>query len=265
LGGVLAGVGETSGALARCAHVAAIMSAAAFVATLVLLRESHGPEHRAHAATHVRSNRWQIMNRPVLRELLTATFLFVAGIAMFQSTFTVWSATALGVTPRVLGIILGATGVLSVAVQGGAIGPLTRRFGAPRLTRAGAALCTVSLALLVFAHTLSGTYVSLAIMTLGGAVFVPSISTLVAATASSVERGAVLGVFQSASSFGRVAGPFLATVVIRATSVKWPFAVAAAISLGALGVLRLERAADAAGTVAAAQEIVPLSAEDAKS
>ncbi len=250
LGGILAGAGESGGSLARTAHAAAIMSALAFTATLFLLRESHGAEHRAQARLQKRPSRWQIMNRPVLRELLAATLLVVAGVAMFQSTFVVWSAEALGVTPRVLGVILGVTGIVSVSIQGGGIGPLTRRFGAGGLTRGGAVLCALSMFLLLFASTLPGTYLPLGVFAVGGAIFVPSISTLVAATAGPTERGAVLGVFQSASASGRVVGPFLASAVVRAGSLKWPFAAGALISLGALGVLRLEHAAEKSGAAA---------------
>ena len=246
LGGLIAGTGDTSGALARCAHVAAIMSTAAFIATLGLLKESHGHARRAQAATQPRSNRWQIMNRPILRELLGATLLVVAGVAMFQSTFTVWSAQVLGITPRGLGVILGATGIVSVSIQGGAIGPLTRRFGTSKLTRAGAAFCGIAIFLLFFSRTLPGTYVPLTIFAVASAIFVPSISTLVAGTAGPTERGIVMGVFQSASSMGRVVGPFLASAVVNAAGLKWPFAAGAAISLGALGLLRVERAADVA-------------------
>ncbi len=246
LGGFLAGAGDSAGSLARCAHAAALMSAAACLSTVFFLRESHGPAERAHATRLPRPNRWQLMKRPVLRELLGATLLVVAGVAMFQSAFTVWSAKALGVTPRMLGALLGAAGVLSVIIQGGAIGALTRRFGTARLTAAGAVFCALAMAGLLFAASVPGTFAPIALYAIGSAIFVPSISTLVAATAGATERGAVLGVFQSASATGRVVGPFLASAVVRLAGLKWPFAVGAAISLGALGVLRLEPAGEPA-------------------
>lgn len=252
LGGVLAGEGSTAGSLARCAHVAALMSALACLSTIAFLRESHGPAQRARARRQPRVNRWQLMRRPVLRELLGATLLVVGGVATFQSAFTVWSASALAITPRMLGALLGAAGLISVLVQGGAIGPLTRRFGSGRLSGAGATFCALSMAVLFFATTLPGTYLPLALYAVGSALFMPSMSTLVAATAAATERGVVLGVFQSASATGRVVGPFVASAVVRLGGLRWPFAVGAAISLGALGLLRAGGPAEV--TAAAVQE-----------
>lgn len=232
IGGVLAGDGRGDNSLSRVAHVAAALSATAFLMTLAFLKESHGPEHRAHAARHPRPGRWALMRRPVLRELLGATLLVVAGVAMMQSTFTMWSADSLGVLPRQLGVVLGMTGIISVTVQAAAIGKLEKRFGSERLTRAGAMICAVCMTLLPFAQSLPQAFVPLAIFAFGGAMFVPSVSHLVTRTAGPMERGAVLGVFQSASSMGRVVGPFLASGIAGAAGLRWPFAAGALVALG---------------------------------
>jgi MFS family permease len=87
----------------------------------------------------------------------------------------------------------------------------------------------------------------LAIFAIGSAIFTPSISTLVSHTAGSHERGAVMGVFQSSSSLGRVLGPFIASGVAALLGLRWPFVAGAVASLGGMALLRHAPASTLAG------------------
>ena len=238
LGGVLAGRSREGANLSLTAHAAAAMSAVAFIMTYFLLKESHGPEQRAHAALHPRVDRLALITRPILRELLGASLAVVAGVAMMQSTYTLWGAAALGLGPRDLGIVFGFVGVVSVSIQAGAIAALDRRFGAVRLTRAGTICCALAMAMLPLSPSVAVSLVPLALFAGGSAIFMPSITTLVSRTAGPAERGAVMGVFQSASALGRVMGPFVASAVAAMTGLRWPFVAGAAVSLGGLALLR---------------------------
>lgn len=239
LGGLLAGGGDEGNNIARVAHAAAVMSAIAFVATAAILKESHGPEHRAIAKARPERAKWgEIVTRPALRDLMVLTLVVVGAVAMLQSTFSVWGAESLGLSPRTLGVLFGYLGVLSVTVQGGLIGPLTRQYGAERLTRWGIVLLAISLAVTPLASTVAQTLVPMGLYAVGSALFVPSVSTLVATKAGPEERGAVLGTFQGFSSLGRVIGPFLASIVAGPLGLRSPFWFGAVISLGGLWFLR---------------------------
>lgn len=239
LGGLLAGGGDEGGDIARVAHAAAFMSALAFLSTFFTLKESHGPEHRAAVHAVKRSGQWkEILARPALRDLLVATLVVIGAVAMLQSTFSVWGAEELGMGPRRLGVLFGYLGVISVTIQLGGIGPLTRAFGAHGLTFTGILLLTLALTLMPFARTTNQTLGPLALYAVGSALFVPSISSLVANAAGPRERGAVLGVFQGMSSLGRVIGPFSASVIATWFGLKAPFWVAAAVCLGGAWIAR---------------------------
>ena len=153
----------------------------------------------------------------------------------FQSTLALWTADRLGVGPRTLGWIYGFVGVISVAVQAGIIGKLTKRFGAASLTRTGALLIGIGMAGLPLVHAMPWLLVALAVFGVGSALFNPSMSGLVATAAAPHERGAVLGAYQGAASLGRVIGPFAASGVARIGTLSWPFVLGAAVSL--LGVV----------------------------
>jgi len=119
---------------------------------------------------------------------------------------------------------------VSVVVQAGAIGALTRRFGAERLTRAGAICIGVGMACVPPVHSMIPLLAALALFSVGSALFNPSMSGLVAGAAESHERGAVLGAYQGAASLGRVIGPLAGSVVAFGLSLDWPFMIGAGVS-----------------------------------
>ncbi len=239
IGGMLAGAHpEDSTGFARVAYGAAVLSLVAFVLTLIKLPESLPPEKR-HSPATVRTGMGTYFVRPVLRDLLLSTIIVVAAVALLQSTIALFTADRLRVGPRTLGWIYGFVGVVSVVVQAGVIGPLTIRFGAQSLTRAGALLVAVGMAAIPFAHTMGGLLVALGLFGVGSALFSPSMSGLVATAAEPHERGSVLGAYQGAASLGRVIGPFAASGVASASSLSMPFLVGAVVSLG--GALLIHR------------------------
>lgn len=231
IGGLLAGTNEDDGsALARVAYGSAVLSLVAFVLTYFRLPESLAVEKRASRATK-RAGLVTYFTRPVLRDLLLATIIVIAAVALLQSTLALWAAERLGVGPRTLGWIYGFVGAISVAVQVGAIGKLTARFGAQRLTRAGAVCIGVGMAFIPPTTSIPWLLAALAMFGIGTALFNPSMSGLVAGVARPHERGAVLGAYQSAASLGRVLGPFAASGIARISSLSWPFVVGAVVSV----------------------------------
>ncbi len=231
LGGTLGGGDAATANIERVALAAALMSLAAFVATF-RLRESHGAEHQERAAAQPRGLQWRLLSRPDLRDLFAVTLIVVGAVSMLQGTFSLFSASHLGVSPRHLGFVFAFIGVLAVGVQGGLIGRLTARFGPELLTRYGTLLVAFSLVLIPFAPNVWIALVPMGLYGIGSALFSPSISALVSRTAGPSERGAVLGVFQGVSSLGRVVGPMAASGVAAVAGLRVPFWVAATISLG---------------------------------
>jgi MFS family permease len=76
----------------------------------------------------------------------------------------------------------------------------------------------------------------------GSAMLNPTFSNLVAGLSDADERGAALGAYQSAASFGRVIGPFTASGVATVSNLSWPFAVGAVVSLVGIALVRLAQA-----------------------
>ncbi len=239
LGGALGGGDPGSANFSRVAFAAAFMSALAFAATLVRLRESHGEEHRTGADEHQKGMRWRLLARHDLRRLLTVTLIVVGAVSMLQGTFSLWAADDLGVSPRNLSFVFAFIGVIAVTVQGVFIGKLSARFGPEQLARTGIVLLVVALVFIPFAPNVWLALLPMGFYGVGSALFSPSISNLITRTAGARERGAVLGLFQGTSSLARVIGPMASSGITALAGLRVPFWVAALVtSVGAVMIHR---------------------------
>jgi DHA1 family tetracycline resistance protein-like MFS transporter len=248
LGGLLAGNDAAGDGLVRVAWGAAVLSMIAFVLTLVKLLESLSDTLRAASRSKPRRKLGAYFARPALREVLITTIVVIGAVAMFQSTLALWAAQYLGVGPRTLGWIYVFVGVVSVLVQVWFTAPLTKRFGAYTLAQAGIILVAIGLGAVPPSASIPWLLLALGIFGVGSAILNPTFSNLVAGLSGADERGAALGAYQSAASFGRVLGPFLASGVATVSTLSWPFVVGAAVAVA--GVPLIVRARGVAGTVA---------------
>ncbi len=238
LGGVLAGNDAAGDGLVRVAWGAAVMSMIAFVLTLVRLPESLSSDVRATSRSRPRPKLAEYFSRAGLRQVLLTTIVVIAAASMLQSTLALWAAEDLGMGPRTLGLVYMFVGIVSVVVQVGLTGPLTKRFGAYTLAQIGIVLMSAGMFAIPVSRQMSLLLISLGVFGVGSAILNPTFGNLVAGLAGSHERGAALGAYQSASSLGRVIGPFTAAGVAVISNLSWPFVVGAVVSLGGLVLVR---------------------------
>jgi MFS family permease len=96
-------------------------------------------------------------------------------------------------------------------------------------------MVAAALAVVPFLRSAWLTLIPMGMYAVGAAIFMPSMSTMVAETAAPHERGAVLGAFQGMGSLGRVLGPLLASATAAVAGLNAPFVVAAGVAvLGAI-------------------------------
>ena len=110
--------------------------------------------------------------------------------------------------PRQVGYVFAYVGVLSAVMQGGLIGPLTRRFGEERLLLRGLALIARRAAAAAARARRSRCWSrASAALALGMGAMQPSLNSLISRRAGREEQGEVMGVAQSVGSLSRVLGP----------------------------------------------------------
>jgi DHA1 family tetracycline resistance protein-like MFS transporter len=243
LGGVLAGNDPATADLRTPGFLACGLSLSALLGVVFLLKESLPAGLRGAARRRSRGAALlDALGRPVLSRLIAMFFLVILAFAGMESTFALWAMRQYGWGPAQVGYVFTFVGVLSAAMQGGAIGPLTRQFGEERLLLAGLALIGSGLLALPFATTLPVLLVAVAGLALGMGGMQPSLNSLISRRAGREEQGEVMGVAQSVGSLSRVLGPLAAGALFadlgRASPFLWGAALVAAALLLGLPLLR---------------------------
>jgi MFS family permease len=183
---------------------------------------------------------------PRLRRLVLILFLFMLGFTMMEATLTLFIEARIG-TPnhadlvRRVGYLFGFIGVIQVALQGGLVGILARKFGEPRLLVTGCVLAMISLGSVPLVRSWGALYLVALGLAAAGGLAQPSVASLISRAASADRQGGTLGVSQSASSLARVLGPVLAGALFQQISPGAPYVLAALLALAAAACVRLTR------------------------
>ncbi|MBT4739459.1 MAG: MFS transporter [Rhodospirillaceae bacterium] len=243
IGGLLAGPNPQATNFLLIAMLAAGLCLFAVLVTIVSFRETHPKEKRSAKPVSLRlislKGAGRYLTLPVLGVLIGLNFMFVAGASMMDSTFALYAFKEHGFGPNDIGFLFTYMGIVMAIVQGGTIGPLTRRFGDAQVLRAGLFIYTIGLGLMVVATGLYSVLLSLTFLTIGNALFVPASSSLASQHAPGSEQGAALGVFQAAGNLGRVLTPAFSGVIFASYGTTAAFIVAIALLLPTFFLIRL--------------------------
>lgn len=156
------------------------------------------------------ARRWQALPRGPVLVLCVASFVFVFAMSQLETVFAFLMLDRFGWDAHQVAGILVMMGLISAAIQGGAIRRLAARFGERRLMVTGTVLLAPSLALVPAMDSIVWLLVPLAISSVGRALVQPSLLSLVSRAAAVHERGRVMGTFQSSGSLARMTGPLAA-------------------------------------------------------
>jgi MFS transporter, DHA1 family, tetracycline resistance protein len=147
------------------------------------------------------------LKRPVVGPLLLLRFLFGLAFATFQSIFALYAQYKLALTSDKTGYILAYVGVLSVIVQGGLIGPLTKRYQENKLIITGLWLMSFSLLAWAFVPNLITLLIIMLPLALSGGVLGTVIQAAITRAVQPQEIGGMLGISGSLESMTRVLAP----------------------------------------------------------
>ncbi|TAL04464.1 MAG: MFS transporter, partial [Rhodospirillaceae bacterium] len=238
IGGVLGGKDLVSANFFLPAMTATAITLVATVGAQFALKESLTPEVRARMTQRPKAplpDRLRtIFARGALIMLMATGFLTVTGWAQFETVFALWANKILSYGPEEIGFVLTFIGIITVMIQGGAIGPLTRRFGERRIAYGSLILLAAGYLVMAGAIALPQTLVACAILAAGFGLFNPSLPSLVSQEAEDHERGVVLGTYQGLTSLSRAIGPAFSGVVFARLGAAAPFLVGVGLMVPAL-------------------------------
>lgn len=230
LGAALAGGDPATADFRTPALLSATLAVAAFVLGLVLLPESRRPGSVPKAAPGRNLRR-------ILAELhypnlpLITAILFLIGIVFvsMESTIALWSAEALEWGPRQVGYLFTFAGIVAIIVQGGLIGPLSRRFGEARLVVGATVLLGFGMALVPLSQGLPLLLVAIACLAAGFGLGNPSLHSLISRLSHAERTGGALGLGQAANSLARVVAPPCAGFLFETLGRGAPYVAGAAV------------------------------------
>jgi DHA1 family tetracycline resistance protein-like MFS transporter len=189
--------------------VAGALSGAAFLYGLFVLPESLAPEKRMPFS-------WRRAN-PVGAMMLLKRHAELAGLAavnfllyfahhVFSAVFVLYAGLRYGWGPWQVGALLALVGVLDMIVQGGLVGPASRRFGDRATMVFGLCGGTVGIALMGWAPTGVAFILAMFPNALWG-LAMPTLQSLMTRRVGESEQGQLQGANMSVASIAGVASP----------------------------------------------------------
>jgi DHA1 family tetracycline resistance protein-like MFS transporter len=227
IGGALAGADPATADYQTPSFAAAGLSFAALFLTMLFLKESLPTETRQRAAHETKKlpivQLLQYFRSPQTGMLIFLSFLATFVFAGMESTFAMWSERTHQWGPAQNGYLFAFVGILIAAIQGGLIGPMTRRYGEARMVLVGALALATGLAMIPFSQNLYVLFFAMAVLAVGFSIMTPTLNSLISLQADDTEQGAVMGAARSATTLSRVLGPVFAGFVFWVLGKDWPY------------------------------------------
>jgi DHA1 family tetracycline resistance protein-like MFS transporter len=147
----------------------------------------------------------------VLAGLSLANFFAQLAHVVLPSVFVLYATYRYGWDAKTVGLTLALVGICSMVVQGGAIGPIVKRFGERRALFLGFACGAVGFFIYGVAPTGPLFWVGIPVMSLWG-VAGAAVQALNTRLVSPEQQGQLQGATNSVSSISQMLGPFLFTL-----------------------------------------------------
>jgi DHA1 family multidrug resistance protein-like MFS transporter len=141
--------------------------------------------------------------------LLILAFLLAFALANMESVLALYGGKKFAMGPSEIGLLMGGLGITSVIMQGGVIGPLTRRFGETRVIQSGLIIGIAGFLCMALLPFKWGLVVGALVFNLGNVLLSPSVTSLISKRAKT-GQGEAMGLNNSFQALGRGIGPLWA-------------------------------------------------------
>ncbi|MBN1178417.1 MAG: MFS transporter, partial [Anaerolineae bacterium] len=217
------------------AFVAVVLAALNLIGVVLLLPESLTDAQRAAAAQNPRRAFTaralvEALRRPRFGPLLNIRFFYNLAFTLFTANFSLYTLYRLQLTDQSTSYVLTYVGMLSVLVQGFAIGWLTRRFEERRLIFAASALMGVALLAWAIVPNVPLLLVVLAPLSLAGSVLNTITNSAVTKSIYPEEIGGAMGLSAALDSLTRVIAPLAGGLLLGRLG-AWSLGVAGALMM----------------------------------
>ncbi len=233
IGGVLSRWGYSVPALA-----AAGLATLNLLGVIAFLPESLTEERKAELAREKKRALISIpamleeLSKPRVGPLVSIRLFYALASALFQTMFTLWAKDRLGLNAQTTSYLLAYVGLLSVIVQGGLIGQLTKRFSEPKLIAWGALIQGVSLLAWAFTPSVPVLMLVMIPAAFSTGVLNTVINSAITRAVPPHEVGGALGIAGAFESLSRIISPSVGGWLLGSIGTWAPGVVAAIIMAG---------------------------------
>ncbi|MCX8052091.1 MAG: MFS transporter [Chlorobi bacterium] len=232
IGPALGGFLKAHVGLAAVGYVPSLLSLLNALAAWIRL-----PEPPRHAAPQARASFVESIRtaaaHPVRGRLVLLSFAYWLAFVMMQISFALFANERYGWREDAIGGVFALVGIIGAGIQGGAIGPLVRRYGETSLLKAGLVCFSIGMTALPWMPAPIPVLAILALMAAGSALVNPTMNALLSQSADPSGQGAVLGLSQSAASLARIVGPIVG-MTLYGIRHELPYLAAGAIGVACL-------------------------------
>jgi DHA1 family tetracycline resistance protein-like MFS transporter len=194
------------------AFAAAGLSFLSMALTFFLL---HEPERKAPASREFSVKALKrAFAHPTIGLLLTMVFTFGLAFAMFQTSFALFASARFGFDVQQTALVLTYVGVLSVIMQLVVVKRVVKRLGENRSIMVTMASLALGLVLMAAVQNPWMLIVVMPILSFGGGVTIPVLTSLISKSVDRAEVGGMLGISTSVDSLSRVAAPILGNALL---------------------------------------------------
>ncbi len=233
IGGVLSRWGYSVPAFA-----AAGLATLNLLGVIAVLPESLTAERKAELATQKKRALISVtamleeLNKPRVGPLMTIRLLYALAAALFQTMFTLWAKDRLSLNAQTTSYLLAYVGLLSVIVQGGLIGQLTKRFSEAKLIAWSVVVQAIALLAWAFTPSVPALLVVLIPLAFSTGVLNTVINSAISRAVPPHEIGGALGTAGALESLSRVVSPSVGGWLLGALGAWAPGVLGAVIMAG---------------------------------
>jgi MFS family permease len=152
--------------------------------------------------------------QPRLRVVVLRQFLFVFAVVYFLADFALYLHHALNYDVASVSWLLASAGVVGGVVQGVFVAPLAEKIGDRAVGQIGFLCGFAAYDLIYWVKSLAWFLPVLILWAIGAALVEPTLMALLAKRAPKEERGAIMGVSDSANSVALIIAPAIGTAII---------------------------------------------------
>lgn len=210
-------------------------SAALGLVTAVVGRSLLPETRRASKNAAPPSSPRELLRSPAVRALCVISALYTLASVSMEQTLAFFVGDQLGLSGeanvRAVGGMLLAFGLVSVAVQGGFMRTIGKKYPPRQLVLFGSLIMGVGMLLVPQWSSFWPMTLSLAVVGLGTAVLGPSLTAALSLQVGPDQQGSVAGLNSSALALGRMTGPLFGTALFQYFSPAAPYLAAGGILL----------------------------------